>query len=82
MDVIGSEEDYEVMEEEEETSDPPKPLSDCFEALAGAVFIDSNMSLQQVWSVFFPFLKPLIGKSYEQYLCILQPCHYILCLAL
>ena len=42
--------------------EPPKSLSDCFEALAGAVFIDSGMNLQTVWKTFSRFLEPLFGR--------------------
>ena len=42
--------------------DPPKALGDVLESLAGAVFLDSGLSLETVWAIFYPFFKPLIGK--------------------
>ncbi|XP_021945451.1 endoribonuclease Dicer [Folsomia candida] len=40
-----------------EDIDVPKPLGDIFESLAGAVFIDSGMSLDTVWKVFYRLMK-------------------------
>ena len=42
--------------------DPPKALGDILESLAGAVFLDSGLSFEVVWQIFYPFFKPLIGK--------------------
>jgi endoribonuclease Dicer len=39
----------------------PKALGDIFESLAGAVFVDSGMSLDTVWRVFYRMMKPEIG---------------------
>ncbi|XP_044756151.1 endoribonuclease Dicer [Coccinella septempunctata] len=36
--------------------DVPKALGDLFEAIAGAIFLDSNYSLETVWKVFNPFM--------------------------
>jgi hypothetical protein len=47
----------------------PKELGHFFEALAGAVFIDSGSSYETVWRVFSPFLKLGLGK---QKMCSLQ----------
>ena len=51
------------MDEEARNGEPmatevevPKFLSDVFESLAGAVFIDSGMSLDAVWQSFYPLL--------------------------
>ena len=55
-------------EEEDEEADitelePPKVLGDVLESLAGALFLDSGMSLETVWSYFYPFFRPLIGED-------------------
>lgn len=39
----------------------PKILGDIFESVAGAIFIDSGMSLDCVWKVYAPFLHDVIG---------------------
>ncbi|CAF1330162.1 unnamed protein product [Adineta steineri] len=41
----------------------PKALADVFEALVGAVFLDSGNSLQTVWDVFEPLLRNYIDRS-------------------
>lgn len=43
--------------------DPPKVLGDLLESLAGAIFLDSGMSLEKVWTVFRPFFQKRIGKQ-------------------
>ena len=40
----------------------PKPLADVFEAVAGAIFIDSGLNFDAVWKVYYPMLKPAIGE--------------------
>lgn len=40
----------------------PKVLGDIFESLVGAVFLDSDMSLDVVWRIFYPFVRDEIGK--------------------
>ena len=52
-------------DEDAEELDPPKALGDVVEALAGAVFLDSGMSLSAVWNVFQPFFEPLISKHLQ-----------------
>jgi len=42
----------------------PKVLGDIFESVAGAIFLDSGMSLDTVWRVFYPLMAKEIGKSY------------------
>ena len=49
-------------EEEEEELEPPKVLGDVLESVAGAVFVDSGMSLEKVWSVFRPLIERKIGE--------------------
>ncbi|KAL5794142.1 hypothetical protein ACOSP7_002736 [Xanthoceras sorbifolium] len=41
--------------------DVPKALADIVESAAGAVFIDSNSSVETVWKVFRPLLEPIIS---------------------
>lgn len=50
-------------EEEIEDPDPPKVLGDILESLAGAIFIDSGMSLETVWEIFQPHFKKKIGNA-------------------
>ena len=40
----------------------PKALGDIFESVAGAIYLDSGMSLDVVWRVFYRIMKPQIGK--------------------
>lgn len=40
----------------------PKALGDIFESVAGAVYLDSKMSLDTVWRVFYRIMKPQIDK--------------------
>ncbi|KAK0588851.1 hypothetical protein LWI29_006229 [Acer saccharum] len=41
----------------------PKALADIVESTAGAVFIDSNSSIDTVWKVFRPLLEPIIDME-------------------
>ena len=41
----------------------PKAYSDIFKSVAGAIFIDSDMSLEAVWKSYYPFLHQEMGKS-------------------
>ncbi len=43
--------------------DVPKCLADIFESVAGAIYLDSNCSLEAVWNVYYPFLHPYLGKQ-------------------
>lgn len=38
--------------------DAPKFLADLFESIAGAIYLDSNESLESVWRCYFPMLSP------------------------
>ncbi|CAO1443231.1 unnamed protein product [Diamesa tonsa] len=63
-----SEECYYLTEDacdEAEDVEVPKALGDVFESVAGAVFLDSNMSLDAVWSVYWK----MMGKEIEQFSC-------------
>ncbi|OXU22125.1 hypothetical protein TSAR_000757 [Trichomalopsis sarcophagae] len=52
------------LEEAEEAEDVevPKALGDLFESLAGAIYLDSNMSLDAVWAVYFEIMKSEIEQ--------------------
>ena len=41
--------------------DPPKFLADLFEAVAGAIYLDSNCSLNAVWKCYYIMLEPYLG---------------------
>ncbi|ODN02294.1 Endoribonuclease Dcr-1 [Orchesella cincta] len=53
--------DYYLMDEEEceeaEDIEVPKALGDVFESVAGAIFLDSGMSLDAVWDVYYRIMK-------------------------
>uniref|UniRef100_A0A8B9L9X1 ribonuclease III n=1 Tax=Astyanax mexicanus TaxID=7994 RepID=A0A8B9L9X1_ASTMX len=49
-------------EEKEEDIEVPKAMGDIFESLAGAIYMDSKMSLETVWQVYYPMMRPLIEK--------------------
>ncbi|XP_077095373.1 endoribonuclease Dicer [Siphateles boraxobius] len=49
-------------EEKEEDIEVPKAMGDIFESLAGAIYMDSGMSLETVWQVYYPMMRPLIEK--------------------
>lgn len=49
-------------EEKEEDIEVPKAMGDIFESLAGAIYMDSGMSLETVWQVYYPMMRPLIGE--------------------
>jgi dsRNA-specific ribonuclease len=57
---------YYLIEEEEceeaEDVEVPKALGDVFESVAGAIFLDSGMSLDAVWRVYYRMMKTEIGK--------------------
>nr|AQX45494.1 Dicer-1 [Artemia franciscana] len=58
-----SEELYYLEEEdadEAEDIEVPKALGDIFESVAGAVYLDSGMKLDEVWRVYYRMMKPEI----------------------
>lgn len=60
---LGYHEEYYLEEEECEEAEEvevPKALGDIFESVAGAIFLDSNMSLDTVWQVYYAMMKPEI----------------------
>lgn len=52
--------------EEAEDIEVPKALGDVFESVAGAIYLDSNMSLDAVWKVYYRIMKNEIGKTTNQ----------------
>ncbi|XP_077586658.1 endoribonuclease Dicer isoform X3 [Stigmatopora nigra] len=52
-------------EEKEEDIEVPKAMGDIFESLAGAIYMDSGMSLEKVWQVYYPMMRPLIALQKE-----------------
>lgn len=40
----------------------PKCLGDIFESVAGAIYLDSNRSLDTVWRIYYGLMKPYIEK--------------------
>ena len=48
--------------DESEDIEVPKALGDIFESVSGAIYLDSGMSLDTVWAVYYPMMKPQIGK--------------------
>ncbi|KAL4237619.1 Endoribonuclease Dicer [Mactra antiquata] len=55
-------EDDEDHEKEQVELEVPKALGDIFESVAGAIYLDSAMSLDTVWRVFYRIMKPQIDK--------------------
>lgn len=51
------------MDEEQEDIEVPKALGDIFESIAGAVYLDSGMSMDAVWRVYYPMMKQQIGET-------------------
>jgi dsRNA-specific ribonuclease len=43
--------------------EPPKFLADLFESVAGAIYLDSNCSLNTVWQSYYAMLEPYLGKK-------------------
>ena len=48
--------------EEAEDVEVPKALGDVFESVAGAIYLDSKMSLNTVWKVYYRMMKKEIGE--------------------
>jgi len=46
-----------------EAVEVPKALGDLFESLAGAIYLDSGLNLQEVWRVFYGLMRKEIGES-------------------
>ena len=44
--------------------DVPKVLGDIFESVAGAIFVDSGMSLDAVWRSYLRFLSADMGMFF------------------
>uniref|UniRef100_A0A061QLI9 Putative dicer-2 n=1 Tax=Cupiennius salei TaxID=6928 RepID=A0A061QLI9_CUPSA len=43
----------------------PKALGDIFESVAGAIYLDSGMSLDTVWKVYYPMIAPAMHHLSE-----------------
>ncbi|KAL8590335.1 Endoribonuclease Dicer [Nucella lapillus] len=52
----------ELEDKEEVELEIPKALGDIFESVAGAIYLDSGMSLDAVWRVYYHMMKPHIDK--------------------
>ena len=55
-----SEECYLIEEDETEEAEDievPKALGDIFESVAGAIYLDSGLSLDAVWKVYFRMMR-------------------------
>ena len=55
-----SEECYLIEEDETEEAEDievPKSLGDIFESVAGAIYLDSGLSLDAVWKVYFRMMR-------------------------
>ncbi|KAK3092704.1 hypothetical protein FSP39_006212 [Pinctada imbricata] len=59
---LSDEEENEEEETERVELEVPKALGDIFESLAGAIYLDSGMSLDVVWRVYYRIMKPQIDK--------------------
>ena len=55
-----------ISNNEFEELEVPKVLGDIFESVAGAIFLDSNKSLETVWKVYYTLMKPYIEKYTEK----------------
>lgn len=60
---------------EAEDVEVPKVLGDVFESVAGAVYLDSRMSLNAVWKVYYNMMKKEIGIMLT--FIIVSNCQYI-----
>ena len=57
-------------EEDDDEVEPPKVLGDLLESLAGAIFMDSGMSLSAVWSSLGHLFEEKIGETELQDLAL------------
>lgn len=46
-----------------EIEEDPKTLGDVFESVAGAIFLDSGLSLDAVWKVYYNMMRKRLGNS-------------------
>jgi endoribonuclease Dicer len=51
--------------EQAEDVEVPKALGDVFESVAGAIYLDSNMSLDTVWKVYHKIMENEMGKCLQ-----------------
>ncbi|XP_064622182.1 endoribonuclease Dicer-like isoform X2 [Lineus longissimus] len=61
-DEINLDEEFQESEGDAEGEDIeiPKALGDIFESVAGAIYLDSGMSLEAVWKVYYRMMRPQI----------------------
>ncbi|XP_060069957.1 endoribonuclease Dicer-like [Ylistrum balloti] len=59
---LEDEDENEDASEENVELEVPKALGDIFESLAGAIYLDSGLSLDVVWRVYYRMMKPQIDK--------------------
>ncbi|XP_033733992.1 LOW QUALITY PROTEIN: endoribonuclease Dicer-like [Pecten maximus] len=59
---LEDEDENEDASEEYVELEVPKALGDIFESLAGAIYLDSGLSLDVVWRVYYRMMKPQIDK--------------------
>lgn len=45
--------------------EPPKFLADIFESVAGAIYLDSNLSLAAVWNCYYKIFEPYLGETLD-----------------
>ena len=45
-----------------ECMEAPKPLGDVFESVAGAIFLDSGLDVNEVWRICYPMLEKYTSK--------------------
>lgn len=57
--------DEDLLEDEggAEETECPKVLGDVFESVAGAIYLDSGLSLDAVWKVYYSMMKSEIGST-------------------
>jgi len=60
----------------------PKVLADVFEALAGAIYIDSGYSLDKTWAVFYRLMQNELGRhlSLRTIYLVVGICNYFFAL--
>lgn len=54
--------EYFLVSDQTADIEEPKILADVFESVAGAIYVDSDMSLESVWKVYGKFFEPVITE--------------------
>ena len=47
-----------------EAVEVPKVLGDLFESIAGAIYLDSGLNLEEVWRVYYRLMRREISKYF------------------